>query len=168
LGARADWQSWSYQDTVSLVALGARALLRARVTSPETALRVAIEVAPGARRLTSRVREAGCDCAVDLAPRVSLQSPIAIEVAMPLSTPVLLAARVELGFDWLPRAGVVLTPQVALLAQVPLSDTIGLFVEARVGRLFALSAGTKAALLGATRDAVTIPLSLQLGLVIRL
>jgi len=168
LGGRADWQSWSYQDTVSLAAFGARALLRARVTSPESALRVTIEVAPGARRLTSRVREAGCDCGVDLAPRVALQSPVSIEVAVPLSTPVLLGARSELGFDWLPRAGVVLTPQLAVLAQVPLSDNIGFSVEASAGRLFALSAGTKAALLGSTRGAVTVPLSLQLGLAIRL
>jgi|SRR2546425_7686126 len=62
LGARADWQSWSYQDTVSLVALGARAPLRARVASPASALPVTIEVASGARRLRRRVREAGCDC----------------------------------------------------------------------------------------------------------
>ncbi len=168
VGARADWQSWSYQDTVLIVSLGARALLRARLTPNESALRVAIEVAPGARRLTSRVRDSGCDCLVDLAPRVALQSPMAIEVVLPLSTPVLLGARSELGFDWLPGAGIVLTPQLALLGLVPLSDKIGFSVETRAGRLFALSASTRAALLGANGDAVTVPLSLQLGLTIGL
>ena len=168
VGVRADWQSWSYQDTVSLVSLGARTPLRVRLTSDEGALRVTIEVAPGARRLTSRVRNADCDCAVDLAPRVALQSPMAIEVALPHSTPVLFGARGELGFDWLPSAGVVLTPQLALFGLVPLSDSVGLSLETRAGRLFALSAKTAAALLGSTGDAVAIPLSLQLGLTIGL
>ena len=66
LGARGDWQGWSYQETVSLVALGARALLRAWATSSNSALGVTIEVSPGARRLTSRVREVRCQCTVDL------------------------------------------------------------------------------------------------------
>jgi hypothetical protein len=168
LGARGDWQTWSYQDTVSLVALGARALLRTRTTSSGSAVGVTIEVSPCARRLASRVREAGCHCTVDLPPRWALQSPIAIEAAFPLSTPVLFGARGELEFDWLPGAGLVLTPQLAIFGQVSLSDQIGLSLEARGGRLFALSAGTEAALLGSTGDAVTVPLSLQLGLAIRL
>jgi hypothetical protein len=162
LGARGTWDQLDREEALSLSAVGIAAEILVELPLGNTSL--ALEVAPGARRLTSSFRDANGSI-VDASPVYSLQLPASAMLRVPLSDTSRFSVFATLAPDLLLSGGLVLSPQVGVAAQTDLSPAFSIGAEARAGRVFVVS-GEPAVFAG--HHAVTMPLAILLTAALRL
>jgi hypothetical protein len=157
LGARLTWDQLDRDETLSLSALGIAAPVSFELALGSFIL--ALEVAPGARRTTSRIRDASSGSIVDATPVYSLRMPFTTTLRMPLSDASRLSVFAAIAPDLILSGGLVLSPQAGVAAETDVSPAFSIGVEGRAGRVFVVS-GEPAVFAG--RHAVTMPLAILL------
>ena len=162
LGARAGWDQLDRDESLSISALGIAVPLSFEVALGS--LNLSLEAAPGARRLTSRYRDAA-NAVVDAAPVYSLQLPLTGALRIPFSGGARLMPFATLAPDFIFSGGIALSPQAGLAVETDLSSAFSIGLEARAGRVFVLEGEPP---IFAGRHAVTMPLAIMLTAALRL
>lgn len=160
-GARLTWDQLDRDESLSLTAVGIAAPVSYDLALGRFTL--ALELAPGARRLTSSFRDAG-GAIVEAAPAWSLQLPLTAALRMPFLDASRFTVFATLAPDLILAGGLVLSPQAGVAAESDLSSVFSLGIDVRAGRLFAVS-GEPAVFAG--RHAVSMPLAIRLTATLR-